>query len=79
VIAMVLFLGYLAMMLGRLTTAVRHNLGPPGLASAARTALVVAIFAALTLSEQYYAPFWLLGGLATALWHERELGDPAEA
>ena len=79
VIAMLLFLGYLAMMLGRLTTAVRHNLGPSGLASAARTALVIAIFAAITLSEQYYAPFWLLGGLATALWHERELGDPAEA
>lgn len=78
VLAMLLFLGYLLMMLMRLTTAIRHNLGPPGLASAARTALVIAIFAAATLSEQYYAPFWLLGGLATALWHERELGDPAE-
>jgi hypothetical protein len=34
-------------------------------------ALVVGAVATLTLSEQYFAPFWLLGGLATALWRER--------
>jgi hypothetical protein len=76
---MVLFLGYLIAMVARLTTAVRHRLGPPGIASAARTALIVGIFASITLSEQYFAPFWLLGGLATAIWHERTLGAPATA
>jgi hypothetical protein len=30
----------------------------------------------LFLSEQYYAPFWLFGGLATALWREGKLLDP---
>jgi putative inorganic carbon (hco3(-)) transporter len=78
-LAMVLFLGYLIAMVARLTTAVRHRLGPPGIASAARTALIVGIFASITLSEQYFAPFWLLGGLATAIWHERTLGAPASA
>jgi putative inorganic carbon (hco3(-)) transporter len=78
-LAMVLFLGYLIAMVARLTTAVRHRLGPPGIASAARTALIVGIFASITLSEQYFAPFWLLGGLATAIWHERTLGAPATA
>jgi hypothetical protein len=35
---------------------------------------VIGGVATLTLSEQYFAQFWLLGGLATALWHER--ADP---
>jgi O-antigen ligase len=75
-LAMLVFVGYLLAMLGRLTTAVRNRLGPPGFASAARTALIVGIFATITLSEQYFAPFWLLGGLATAIWHERTLAEP---
>jgi hypothetical protein len=28
--------------------------------------------AAVFISEQYFLPFWLLGGLATALWNELE-------
>jgi len=66
-----LFLAYLAIAFQRLTVARREELGPPGLASAARTSLIVAAVAALTLSEQYFAPFWLLGALGTALWGER--------
>ena len=46
---------------------VRQGRGPPDFAIAARTSLVVGIAASFTLTEQYFAPFWLLGGLAVAL------------
>jgi hypothetical protein len=55
---------------------VRHGNGLPGYATAIRTSLVIAAVAGLFLSEQYYAPFWLFGGLATALWREGKLLDP---
>jgi O-antigen ligase len=67
---LVLFLGYLAASFARATVAVRDRLGEPGLAVAMRTSLVVAAVAALTLSEQYYPPFWVLGALATMAWSE---------
>jgi hypothetical protein len=35
------------------------------------SAFVVAAVSSLFLSEQYFAPIWLLGGLVTALWHAR--------
>ncbi len=73
-LGLVLFLAYLGAVFLRATQARRHHRGPPGFAAAVRTALVVASVSALFLSEQYYAPFWLLGGLATALWRE---GEPA--
>jgi O-antigen ligase len=72
VAAMVIFIGYLAMSLRRLVVIDRHqNRGPPGFASALVFSLVIGAFSAITLSEQYFSPFWLIGGLATALWHER--------
>ena len=49
------------------------------LARMKRTALVVACVSAVFLSEQYYAPFWLLGALATALWREGEREPEPEA
>jgi O-antigen ligase len=69
---LVLFGSYLAITFARATSAVRRKLGPPGLASSVRTALVVAMVAALTLSEQYFPPFWVLGALATVLFLEGE-------
>lgn len=69
-IALFLFLAYLLESFGRLTAAVRREYGAPGYAAAVRTALVVAAVSALFLSEQYYAPFWLLGAIATGLWVE---------
>jgi len=72
VTGLLLFLAYLAMAFVRSTVAVRRNLGPPGLASAVRTAMLVAVVAALTLSEQYYPPFWVLGALATMFFIESE-------
>lgn len=69
---LLLFLAYLLISFRRLTVCVREGLGPPGLAAALRTALVIAVVASLTLSEQYYAPLWLLGGLGTVLYSESE-------
>jgi putative inorganic carbon (HCO3(-)) transporter len=71
IVALALFLAYLAIIFTRLTQATREVLGPPGLAEALRTSLVIALVGAIFLSEQYYAPFWVIGGLATALWAER--------
>jgi len=68
--AFIVFLAYLVLAFARLTSAVRRGLGSPQFASACRVSLVIAVVAALTLTEQYFAPFWLLGGLASALIHE---------
>jgi O-antigen ligase len=72
---MLLFFAYFAIVFARSTVAVRHGNGLPGYATAIRTSLVIAAVAGLFLSEQYYAPFWLFGGLATALWREGKLLD----
>jgi len=77
VVALVLFVSYLVVTFARLTAAIRRDLGPPLFASAARVSLVIASAAAITLSEQYFAPFWLLGALATALIHERDSSTTA--
>jgi putative inorganic carbon (hco3(-)) transporter len=78
--AMVLFVVYLGLAFARLTGARRVGLGPPGYAAALRVSLIVATVSALTLSEQYFAPFWLIGGLAAALWQEgRLLERPTDA
>jgi O-antigen ligase len=67
---LVLFLAYMTLVFYRLTYAHRNGAGIPGYAAAVRVSFVIAAVGALTLSEQYSAPFWLLGGLATALWAE---------
>jgi putative inorganic carbon (hco3(-)) transporter len=70
VAGLALFIAYLALSFSRLTAAHRDGNGLPGYAAALRVSLVVAATGALTLSEQYSAQFWLIGGLATALWFE---------
>jgi hypothetical protein len=70
---------YLGAAFVRASVARRRGDGPPGLATAVRTALVVACVSALFLSAQYYAPFWLLGALATAMWREGEPTPEARA
>jgi O-antigen ligase len=72
------FLVYLGMSLARLTAAVRAGTGPPGYAQAVRVSLVIAVVAAIFISEQYFLPFWLLGGLATALWQDFAREAPSE-
>jgi len=78
-IGMVLFLLYLIQALARLGVARRRAYGPPGFAITVRTALVVAVVSGMFLSEQYFAPFWLFGGLATALWAEGPRSASTEA
>jgi putative inorganic carbon (HCO3(-)) transporter len=72
VAAMILFVAYIGVILGRSTVAARRGSGLPGYATALRAALIVGVVASLFLSEQYYAPLWLLGALATALWRESD-------
>lgn len=74
---LLLFGSFLAITFHRAGAAVRRGVDPPGLAPAVRTAMVVALVAALTLSEQYFPPFWVLGGLATILWRCSEERFPA--
>jgi putative inorganic carbon (HCO3(-)) transporter len=80
VLAMLLFVGYVGLVLSRASVARQRDSSLPGYASALRSALIVATIASLFLSEQYYAPLWLLGALATTLWWdvkpERALRSP---
>jgi hypothetical protein len=57
----------------------RRRAGPPGFAAAVVGALIIAITSSLFLSEQYFAPLWLLGALATALWREGRQDKSAAA
>ena len=76
--ALALLLAYLVTSLRRLNTAIRQGAGPPLFAVAVTTSMIVAVTAALTLSEQYYAPLWMMGAIATCLWRETKAG-PAVA
>jgi O-antigen ligase len=75
-LAAVAFVLYLALCFARLTEARRTQTGPPGFATALRLSLIVGMVAALTLSEQYFAPFWLIGGLAAGLHLQRRATKP---
>jgi O-antigen ligase len=70
ILGLSLFIAYLVLVFFRLTGAKRDGGGLPGYAAALRVSFVIACVGAVTLSEQYSAPFWLIGGLATALWFE---------
>jgi O-antigen ligase len=78
-IAMLLFLLYLAVAFLRSTAEVRLGLGPPGYAQALRVSLVIAATSAMFLSEQYYLPFWLLGALVTIVWAGQRQDDAPAA
>jgi putative inorganic carbon (HCO3(-)) transporter len=66
--ALALLLAYVVTVFKRLRVATRRRRGPPSMAIALTAAMIVAVAAGLTLSEQYYAPLWLMGALATCLW-----------
>ncbi len=68
--ALALLLAYVLTSFRRLHIAMRRQVGPPSFAIAATASMIVAVTAALTLSEQYYAPLWLMGAFATCLWQE---------
>jgi O-antigen ligase len=79
IVAAALFLLYLGMVFLRSNDAARNGLGSPGLGHAVQTSLVIAAVAALFLSEQFFAPFWLLGGLATVVWAGGRMRDADRA
>jgi hypothetical protein len=68
--AMCLFALYLVVSFVRLSETIGKGVTDVRLAQALRISLVAGAVTALTLSEQYYLPFWLIGGLATGLWFE---------
>ncbi|MEJ7765880.1 MAG: aldehyde dehydrogenase family protein [Acidimicrobiales bacterium] len=61
--------GYIAKGVEEGATLVTGSAGrPPGYTSALQASLVVALVGALTLSEQFFSPIWVLSGLVAALW-----------
>lgn len=78
-VAMFLLAAFLALSFWRLSAAARMGLGEPGFAQALRISLVIAVVSAFFLSEQYFLPFWLIGGLASAIWLKGRQADvPAD-
>ena len=67
-VAMFLLAVYLVLAFVRLTTCIERGYGDPGFVRALRISLTIAIVSSMFLSEQYFLPFWLLGGLAAAIW-----------
>ena len=66
--AMFLLAVYLVLAFVRLTTCLERGYGDPGFVRALRISLAIAIVSSMFLSEQYFLPFWLLGGLTAAIW-----------
>jgi putative inorganic carbon (HCO3(-)) transporter len=66
--AMFLLAAYLVLAFVRLTSCIERGYGDPSFVRALRISLTIAIVSAMFLSEQYFLPFWLLGGLAAAIW-----------
>ena len=78
-VAMCLLGLYLLLAFFRLTAAIQRGYGDEGFVRTLRISLTIAIVSAMFLSEQYFLPFWLIGGLAAAIWadgqrHEAEQG-----
>jgi len=67
-VAMSLLALYLVLGFLRLTGALQRGYGDPSFVRALRISLTIAIVSAMFLSEQYFLPFWLIGGLAAAIW-----------
>ena len=67
-VAMSLLALYLVLAFIRLTSALQRGYGDPAYVRALRISLTIAIVSAMFLSEQYFLPFWLIGGLASAIW-----------
>ena len=68
VVAMCLLALYLVLSFTRLTAELRLGYGDPAFVQALRISLTIAVVSAMFLSEQYFLPFWLIGGLTGAIW-----------
>lgn len=71
-VAMFLFALYLVLVFARLSSAIHAGYGDAGYLQALRIAFVIAVVGASFLSEQYFLPLWLIGGLAGAIWADGE-------
>jgi O-antigen ligase len=67
-VAMCLLGLYLLLAFFRLTATIQRGYGDEGFVRTLRISLTIAIVSAMFLSEQYFLPFWLIGGLAAAIW-----------
>jgi O-antigen ligase len=74
-LAVFLFACYLVLSWTRLTGAIKRGYGDSGYVRTLRISLTIAIVSAMFLSEQYFLPFWLLGGLAAAIWVDGQRRD----
>jgi hypothetical protein len=63
-----LFVTYVVTQLARARHIRRQGRRREGLAEGLQGGLIVAVVGALTLSQQYFAPLWLLGAMITCLW-----------
>ncbi len=78
-VAAVLFLLYLGIVFARLWGVTRLA-EERSYAQALHISLVIAATCSIFISEQYFLPFWLIGGLATAVWRSaREAAPPTAA
>lgn len=73
-----LFVAFLGVSFVRLVSFHRRGVGPPDFAAAALCSLATAMAASLTLSEQYFAPFWVFASFATVL-HRAARADAVAA
>jgi putative inorganic carbon (HCO3(-)) transporter len=69
-VAMSLLALYLLLAFLRLTAEIQRGYGDEAFVRTLRVSLTIAIVSSIFLSEQYYLPFWLIGGLAAAIWVE---------
>jgi O-antigen ligase len=79
VVAMCLLALYLLLAFVRLTGSLHRGYGDRGFVSALRISLVIAAVSSMFLSEQYFLPFWLIGGLAAAIWVRGQQAEAAGA
>jgi hypothetical protein len=70
---------YLLLAFVRLTGSLHRGYGDRGFVSALRISLVIAAVSSMFLSEQYFLPFWLIGGLAAAIWVRGQQAEAAGA
>jgi len=69
-VAMCLLVLYLALTFWRLTVLLGEPHPNRGFISALRVSLTIATVSAMFLSEQYFLPLWLVGGLTSAIWSQ---------
>jgi putative inorganic carbon (hco3(-)) transporter len=76
---LVLFLGYLAVSWGLLRRRIPDDPAANAFRSSLAAGFVIALVGSMFLTEQYYAPLWLLPALSATLVSARGRSQPLEA